>query len=380
MDAAEQIIKSVTGETVSMKPVGDNGEQQNQPSTDTENGEDEGENGNDNGSDNNNDNNISQQQLSKEEQQKKLEQQQRVAEDVNNNENTDEEVDENKLLKMLGKFGITASSLDELKNPKPVTAPTAEELEKQEEEEQNLIVQFSLKNKIYDSKTLESYGQDKNRSAQDITYELFSAAQKAQDNTLTESQIQDRFNQHFALGEDEEEWRKEYGAKEMENIAQNYISEKYKNVHTAGDIYRDHLRIENDAKEYKKVVEAQFAKQPAELSFKVGEGTYAYKPKPETLSAIKDQLLSANQFNAFGQKVPDAALLEVAIQSAIQTKELGSIVQTIAQSHAAEVLLAHKAGRKGIPVTYDEGTTQEKFETGLPEFAAQIVNNVQNSN
>lgn len=288
------------------------------------------------------------------------------------------EITEDAVLEFLRKRGQDINSLDDIK---PTKELTPEERETAEKDEQNNIASYAIQNKIYDANTLKVYGTDQARTPRDIAMEIFTSIQQAANPGVTPEQIETRFIEHFAEGELTEDgetpsWRATHMQTQMELMKQQYLKNKYEPILNAPNLYRDHVRVEQAARDYSKEVNAQFAGLPAEMTFEVDGKSYKFKPHPETVTSVKEQFLNNAQFEIFGQKVPDKNLLQSSINNAIQMADLNRIVDTVSKAHAAEVLLAEKAGRKNA-ITREETNSA----VGTPSnqgSAADILNNLNN--
>lgn len=138
---------------------------------------------------------------------------------------TDDEIEEEKVLAILSKkAGKQITSLDEVLNPKKVE--TIEEPVLSEQERENAMVAFALQNKKISKKEIESFITD-TKDLQSVAYNFFAENLKELEPDLTDKQIMARFEEKYAINEDEDSKEFKMGQREMNFVANTLINQKH---------------------------------------------------------------------------------------------------------------------------------------------------------
>lgn len=264
-----------------------------------------------------------------------------------------EEMDEASLLEILSKkLGRTVSSLEDLQ-PKPEL--TDAEKIAQQEKLRDEAISFGIKENLITRKDIENYSVDAAKDPRAVALELFTAQLKGTNPAITDEEINEHFTVWVMENEPEDSPLRILKQNEIKNVHQNYLNSKYSNLLGIENGYSEYNTAIQQAQQYKTTVERSMVPfenngQPYQMSFEVGEDkhSYSYKVKPETIAAIKTELLGQNMFNAIGKDGTDPIVVGEYIKNAILIKELPRLLNEIAESHKSRAILDQKAGRQGV--------------------------------
>jgi hypothetical protein len=158
---------------------------------------------------------------------------------------TEDDIEEEKLLKALSKkAGKEITSLDEFFNPKVEETPEDKEAKLQKRENEKIT--FGLQNNKITKKEIESFIED-SKNPEGLAYSFFAASQKELDSTLTEDEIQERFDERYSVNEDKDSAAYKLGQKEISFIAGNILKQKHAN----------YLSLENEYSAFEKNTQSQ---------------------------------------------------------------------------------------------------------------------------
>lgn len=158
---------------------------------------------------------------------------------------TEDDIEDEKLLKALSKkAGKEITSLDEFFNPKAEETPEDKEAKLQKRENEKIT--FGLQNSKITKKEIESFIED-SKNPEGLAYSFFAASQKELDSTLTEDEIQERFDERYSVNEDKESAAYKLGQKEISFIAGNILKQKHAN----------YLSLENEYSAFEKNTQSQ---------------------------------------------------------------------------------------------------------------------------
>src|ERR1700761_7849242 len=269
----------------------------------------------------------------------------------------DEDIEDHKLLAALKKRGMNIEKLDDLK---PAEKPLTEEEENARKKEvRENAIKYALKEKHITTEELANYNVDAAKSPREI------------EKDLTKEDAEERFANYFKENLPEDNWERKERQQELNARAMHYFNSKYPNVMDSESTYVEHTQTLELAKAYNKRVEHVFASFPTKETFeidvdveggKTAKEVYTFDFSKESIEAVKNQLLSEESFNRLGKANVDEATLNAIIKSSLLQKEFTNAVKTVARSHANKMVLAAKAGRKGvIPERAGEGTQENNI-------------------
>jgi hypothetical protein len=263
-------------------------------------------------------------------------------------ENDEPEVDDEILLKQLSKkAGKEIKSLEEFLNPKIDLTPEAKETQLQERE--SAKVAFALQNKIISKKEIEDFIAD-TKDLRSVAFDFYTQQQLALDDTLTDKQIEDAFEDRFNTDADKESKEYKAGQQEINFIANSIISKKhskYLNLETVFSEYENEQiqtsqrqqKILQLAPSYKKDVDAVIGSIA-----KIKIGSHEVELDEELLAGYKSQMLDPKYSEVLISRGWTLQELETATQKHVVYENLESIVDGILASEK----LKYQAGQRGI--------------------------------
>lgn len=268
----------------------------------------------------------------------------------NPNPDTDPELSDEQLLKLLAKKGITASSFEDLKKPAAPTDP-AKEAELREANE----LAFGLTKGLFNKKDYDGFIHD-SQDPQDLVYAQYHAEAKAEDATLSDDEINEEFLSKYGLDAEPGTRKHKRGTKEINTIAESLLKQKYGKIYEAKSAFSTHEKestetAQNEAKvtatipTYQRDVDEIFAslkKIPVRFSDTESVEVDAVE---ESLNAFKLAVLKPD----FVKKRILAGYTKEQLKEEIFAGFLYKNFPAIAQQVANQHLFKHSAGTKGIP-------------------------------
>lgn len=267
------------------------------------------------------------------------------------------EITDDAVMKYLKEKGISVDSIEQLK---PVVQLTPEQEAERKKEFSANATKYSLDNKLFTTETLQKYLVDEQRPAREIALEIFTAAQKAADDSITDEKILERFKELNYELHDEDFWGRGFKSDEMERIKQDYLSAKYGSILGAEQTYQAHLDAQASASDYRKLVESAVAATPDTMSFTIGSKDNAYevafKVPADNLKQIQDALLTEHSFGLLGNGKADAKALQDSINSELVRALLPKIMAEVAESYYSQRTIKEKADRHGVKPNRENGS------------------------
>lgn len=254
-----------------------------------------------------------------------------------------------------GKGFKDINTLDDLK-PKPAerVVLTADQLREQETEEENNAYAYGLKEKKFDSKALNAYHADKNKTPQEIAYNVFKEKQLAKTKDLDEETIKARFDKKFNISEDAEEWEKEEAMQELQSIAAHYMDDKHKAILGVKENYKGHLDASAHKTNYSTAVENAAAKINRDFTFKMkdddmGEVSYGYKYDDDIVNEVKKEFMADSVYELLSKsgKSSEESLTN-SIQKAVEAKSEHRRISALLRAHGSALVAKLQMGRQGI--------------------------------
>jgi hypothetical protein len=278
----------------------------------------------------------------------------------NQDTNTDKELSDEELLKLLGKRGITAASIEALKTP-PTPPDPAKVAEQREADE----LAYALNKGLFTKKDYDNFTND-NKDPQDLVYAQYHAEAKSEDKELTDDEIRAEFLSKYGLDTEPGTRLHKQGVKAINTIAESLLKQKYGKIYDAKSAYSAHEKDSLTAKEtetkllagapvYKNDVEAIF-EELKKIPVKFSDTESVEVPIMQTyLDELKAVLLKPeNVKNKVISGYTKERLKEEAM-AAFLYRNFPYVAKEIANQH----LLKHSAGTKGIPMI---GGLQKKGE------------------
>ena len=254
------------------------------------------------------------------------------------------------------KYGADVDDLEKLtKQPEKVL--TEEEKRAQDEKIREEALKFAITKNKFSAKDLEAFSKETQRKPEDLVFDIMKEKWKKDDPTLSEEDMQNRFDDYFKLNEAEDSWTRQARYPELLNIANNYFVAKYPAIANAQAEYQTHLQDVQDAEAYRKRVDRVFSSYKPTETFELevpadGDGTktekktYSFSFSQEAIDEVKAALLEETSFAEMrGQKDEG---IQKAAELALLRKEFSKAVTAVAREHGNEIALRQKAGRKGI--------------------------------
>jgi hypothetical protein len=268
--------------------------------------------------------------------------------DANTEEN---ELSDEELLKLLGKRGITAVSIEALKTP-PTPPDPAKVAEQREADE----LAYALSKGLFNKKDYDSFLHD-SQDPQDLVYAQYHAEAKAEDKDLTDEDIQAEFLSKFGLDAEPGTRKHKRGIKEINTIAESLLKQKYGKIYDAKSAFSTHEKDVLTTKEtdtkvsvgvpvYKKDVEDIFT-DLKKIPFKFSDTESVDIPvMQEYLDELKDAFLKPEHAKNKILSGYKKETLKEEVFAAFLYKNFPYLAKEIANQH----LLKHSAGTKGIPL------------------------------
>lgn len=255
--------------------------------------------------------------------------------------NLEELTDEEVTALLEKRTGRKFASLDELREPPK--APTKEELEALEVKERTEALEWALgtdkiKKDFYDKSIT-----DKSKSKREIALHLFTQELQGENKDLTAEECEELFSDFYAEGEDEKSWKHIKGAKEMNALADNYLSQ-YASVDKLPEEYRAYKTTAEKQKTYNKQIKSLVKEIPAELSFKVpyetidgGTAELEYKvPVDESvISKLTAEFTTPQIFSSLSEEKPERILTELNFLT--RSRMMDKAIPVIMAEHAKRV-------------------------------------------
>lgn len=286
--------------------------------------------------------------------------------------NADEELTDDKILAYLkNKKGKEITSLDDFLNPKLELTEDQKATAKQERE--NNKIAFGLQNNKFSTKELESYIND-SKNPKDLVFAAYAKAQKENDVELTDTQIEEEFEDKFGLDQKEDSRAYKAGQLLLNNIAAKLINDKHSKILNLENDYSSfekntasqaeiNAKIQTQSPIYKKEIEA-IKNDVAKVSFKIGENVWATELPQESVDSTLSKMLSEEY-------------VERQIKKGYTKEELTQVAQTSAiienlpflmQKYADEQILKKQAGSRGV--LPNNGRNQKQIADGTGELTA----------
>ena len=269
----------------------------------------------------------------------------------------DDDIDDEKLKKILNKRGISVDDLNKLKvveaEPKPLTD---EEKQQQAEQKRKDMLVFGLESGIIKSDSdYHNFIQDLNTPARELAYQEFKAERLEDDAELSEEEIQQEFaelqNEHL----EEDDKRRIRSAKKLEKFKADYLSEKYQDIQSLEEEYDEHTSIAKQLSKYNTKVDNIFNEISDELTFDVKDATdskkthtYKFKISQEILQSVKDLYKGKSLAPTFSSDGTKDETIKNAILLSIKNKEMDNIINELAHSYASAKIDEIQKGRKGL--------------------------------
>ncbi len=281
---------------------------------------------------------------------------------------TDEnEITDELLLKALSKkAGKEITSIDAFVNPKVELTPEQKAVQAQERENEKIA--FALKNKLISQEQIQSFIADTS-SPEKVALDNFTALMKSVDDTLTDTEIKQKFNDEYALDANEDSLEYKLGQKKLNYVANTVIQSKHKNYFALDSKYSEYEQStsskESHAKEiatktplFKADAEAAFA-EAKKLTIKVGDKnpvSYEVEIDDSIMNDFKSKVLTPENIEKQIAAGWDKNQMVAIFQGAALRDNFDSIVTSIVEKDR----LKNQAGLRGVPP--QKNFSERKFE------------------
>lgn len=279
---------------------------------------------------------------------------------VDDDQEEEQEIADDVLLKALSKkAGREIKSLDEFTAPKKDLTP--EEVEAKAAERESAKLQFALTTKKITTKEIESFIED-TKNPQNVAYNFYHAAQKEIDDTLTDEQIQESFEERYSVNADTTSAEYKLGQKEISFIADTLIKKRHAKYLNLEDQFTQHEDSEKYTQEYNQSIIAKtpaYKKDVEQVAAKLTTMTiagYEIELEPELINSYKEKLLTPEHAERLIDKGYTIDDLEQAIRNSVLTENYEQIVNSILVEDRRKT----QAGLRGV-VPNRETSRMEHF-------------------
>lgn len=252
-------------------------------------------------------------------------------------------------------LGVTDLSELVKKSEIPKAEPTKEEIEAELEKREGNKIAYALQQGKFTDKELKAYIADSN-NPHDLVFQQYAQSQKALDNTLTDAEIKEEFDEKYGLNQDEDSRKFKRGQEELNVLADTLIRKKHGKIIKFDDEYTSIEKEQLTQKQIseKLVLEAPKYKQTVEeiytslkkIPISLGKGEdYEIEMPDDILKSFKERELNtdfaASQIKNGYTKEGKAE----AAKLALIYENLPMFIKSV----AAKINEKKQAGAKGIP-------------------------------
>lgn len=287
------------------------------------------------------------------------------AEKKKNQGNTEEdkELSDEELLKLLGKRGITAASIEDLKTL-PAPADPAKVAEQREADE----LAFALNNGLFTKKEYEGFIKD-TQDPEELAYAQYHTEAKAEDKDLTDDEIRAEFVTKYGLDAQPGTRLHKQGVKALNTISDSLLKQKYGKIYDAKSAFSIHEKNTLTTKEtetkvlagapvYKRDIDEIF-NDLKKIPFKFSDAESVEIPvMQEYLDELKTVFLNPENVKSKILSGYTKERLKEEAMAAFLYKNFPYLAKEIANQHIAK----HSAGTKGIPLI--GGRTRKEEQEG----------------
>jgi hypothetical protein len=288
---------------------------------------------------------------------------------LNKGENTDPELSDEQLLKLLANKGITAASLEALRTPPPPADPVKVAEQREADELAYLLSKGLITKKEYDGFVSDS------SDNQAFVYAQYHAEQKAEDPALTDEEIQAEFDLKYGLLEKPDSRQFKRGVKEINTLAEVYRKQKYSKIYDGKTAFSTYEKDTTTAKaEESKVLAAApvYQKDVEEIFTELKKIPVKFSDtesiEVDAMEGSLDLFKAAVLKPDFIRKKILAGYTKAELKEEIFAGFLYKNFPAIAQQVANQHLQKHAAGTRGIPLL---GGLLRKEDKGLEPNEAQ---------
>lgn len=303
-----------------------------------------------------------------------------IAEDKNTagiiQDETDSDLDDEKVIAYLNKKGKAVSSLEELLNPKrELTEQEKAELAEKRDAEK---FAFGLSKGLFSKKQLEEFITD-TKNPKDLVYARYYQDQKEKDPDLTDDDIKEEFEEKFSLNEEPDSRRFKVGQNLLNNIADNIISKKHSKILNLENEYSVYEQAQSKQKEsenriltqaplYKRDVE-QIRADIKKVSIPISDKeVFEVELDSEIVDGIISKMLDADYSAHQISKGWD----KESIKQVAKTTAIVESLPKIIKKYSDEQVLKNQAGVRGVIPNKERGVRQQEGE--LTERQKQALN------
>ncbi len=283
---------------------------------------------------------------------------------ANDNPPPGDDIPEDVLFAALEKRGFKGKSLEEL------TKPAARQLSPEEEataqqERQDLMRQFALRNKLVTSTDFDNYVKETNLPKTDLAFLLYRKERLEElkgsaEEVPTDEALRNEFDEIHHLYADENDPKRKRAEKLLNKTVDDYIDDKYSAIVSLEDTFSAHESEKEQRGVYNGVVKSVLSELGNTMEFVVKDGKNEVPVKfnisPQLIAKIEKNYMADLSFQSFGKDKVSKDLLLQAIRGNVIASEFDQILTEAAVSYHAKMFEQIPKGRRGILPTRETGS------------------------
>lgn len=266
----------------------------------------------------------------------------------------EDDIDDDKLKKALEKrLGKSIESIDSVLTPK--VAPAPEDTDKIKQERENRKIARALQTGKITKSDIDAYISD-NNDRESVVYDHYYDNQKAVDPTLDDAEIEQSFNERFAINADKESREYKAARREITFLSDTLINQKhakYLSIDSEFDSYEKNTLEEQKVTQEIHAKYPQFQKDISDVksglkTLKVALSdteSYDVELDDELLSTYTGRMLTPEYAKKIIAKGYTKEEIHDIVRSAVITDNFESIVKGVVDA----AMLKRQAGLRGIP-------------------------------
>ncbi len=297
--------------------------------------------------------------------------------------NYDDMTDEVLLEVMEKRVGKKFKSLDDLKDPPKALTP--EEIKTNEDREATEALEWGLASNKIKKDFYEKGIADKAKNKRDIALSLFTAELQGEDKDLSGEECEERFKEFYGENEEEGSWRHKKGAKEMNSVADAYLSQ-YSMIDNLTAEYRGEKTKAERQKSFQKQVSAVAKEIPNKLTFefpyKSVDGAtldlkYEVDLDDKVLSQVVKEITGSGMENAFGDN-PKVERIAAELNYHIRARMQEKVIPILLEKHGEKVLEDAMVKLKNArnPLQHLAGQAEQEKTPKAPPSHETVLNRI----
>jgi hypothetical protein len=275
-----------------------------------------------------------------------------------------DDIPEDVLFAALQKRGFKGKSLEEL------TKPAARQLSPEEEaaaqqERQDSMRQFALRNKLVTSTDFDNYVKETNLPKTDLAFLLYRKERLEElkgstDEMPTDEALRNEFDEIHHLYADENDPKRKRAEKLLNKTVDDYIDDKYSAIVSLEDTFTAHESEKEQRGVYNGIVKTVLGELGNTMEFVVKDGKTEVPVKfnisPQLIAKIEKNYMADLSFQSFGKDKVSKDLLLQAIRGNVIASEFDQIITEAAVAYHAVMFEQIPKGRRGIIPTRETGS------------------------